>query len=123
MFCGIIRYIKISYFMFRIKSIRSQLVLFFVAVFLPYAAQAQVMFMDKPVVQIVLDLVKFLLSITGGIALFVFIVSGIMYMMSMGNPDSKNSAKKTLTSALVGLFLVLISYAIMAVLDKIFVQP
>jgi len=109
--------------MFRIKSIRSQLVLFFVAVFLPYAAQAQVMFMDKPVVQIVLDLVKFLLSITGGIALFVFIVSGIMYMMSMGNPDSKNSAKKTLTSALVGLFLVLISYAIMAVLDKIFVQP
>ena len=123
MFCGIIRYIKISYFMFRIKSIRSQLVLFFVAVFLPYAAQAQVMFMDKPVVQIVLDLVKFLLSITGGIALFVFIVSGIMYMMSMGSPDSKNSAKKTLTSALVGLFLVLISYAIMAVLDKIFVQP
>lgn len=109
--------------MYKIKSNISRLVLFYVAIFFPYLAQAQVMFMDKPVVNIVLDLIKFLLSIAGGLALFTFIVSGIMYMMSTGNPDSKNSAKRTLTSALVGLFLILISYALMVIIENIFVKP
>lgn len=109
--------------MYKIKSNRYWLIAVYLMVFFPYFAQAQIMFMDKPVIDIVLDLIKFLLSVAGGIALFVLIVSGIMYIMSAGSPDSKNNAKKTLMSALVGLFLVLISYAIVVVLDDIFVKP
>lgn len=105
------------------KSYRSWIFVVCFVAFMPIFAHAQIMFMDKPVVDIVLELVKYLLSITGGIALLVIMISGIMYMMSVGNPDSKNKAKKTLFSAIVGLFLVLISYAIMVVLDDVFAKP
>ncbi|MFA6097845.1 MAG: hypothetical protein WC788_09570 [Candidatus Paceibacterota bacterium] len=105
------------------KSYRSWIFVVCFVAFMPLFAEAQIMFMDKPVIDIVLDLTKFLLRITGGIALFVLMISGIMYMLSAGNVDSKNKAKKALVAALAGLFLVLISYAIMVVIENIFVKP
>lgn len=87
------------------------------------AAPLNVTFLNKPVKNIVLDLIKFLLSIAGGIALLFLIVSGIYFMMSGGSSSGRETAKKMLKSALVGILLVIISYAIMVLLDNIFAKP
>lgn len=68
-------------------------------------------------------LLQFLLSITGGLALFLLIASGILYITSLGNPDSEQKAKKMLLSVLTGLIIVLMSYAILLAVDKLLVQP
>ncbi len=109
----------------KIKSIYFVAVCYFLVIIprFAHAAPLNVTFLDKPVKDIVMDLVKFLLSIAGGIALLFLIVSGIYFMISGGSNDGRQTAKKMLKWALAGLFLVLISYAIMVVLDNLFVQP
>jgi flagellar biosynthesis protein FlhB len=62
---------------------------------------------------------QFLLSVVGGIALFLLIASGIYYITSAGNPDLQQKAKKMLFSVLTGLVIVLMSYAILATVDKL----
>ncbi len=85
------------------------------------AAPLNPTFLDKPIKDIVLDLIKFLLSITGGLALLFLMFSGVYYMMSSVSTEGRKTAKRMLMSALAGLFLVLISYSILAVLDDLFV--
>jgi len=75
--------------------------------------------MDKSVNCIVKDTTMTILNLVGGIALLILILSGILYMTSAGSPDSKSKAKKFFFAALVGLALVLISYAIVFVLDRL----
>ena len=78
---------------------------------------------DKLVVDIVNDLILLILSYLGKISLFILIFGGILYIVSGSKPESQEKAKKTITYAILGLMLVLISYALLGVLDKIFVQP
>lgn len=107
----------------RIKSIFFVISCYFLIIFPRFATAApiDVKFMDKSVKDIAMDLAKFLLSVTGGIALLFLIVSGIYFMISGGSTTGRQSAKKMLMTALVGLFLVLISYALLVVMDNLIV--
>jgi len=78
---------------------------------------------DKLVVDIINDLILVILSYMGKIALFVLMFGGILYVVSGSNPQSQEKAKKTIIFAILGLMLVLISYAFLGVLDSIFAQP
>ena len=67
---------------------------------------------DKPIADIFSEASLFLLSIVGGIALLVIVISGILYIFAGANPEAQNKAKGTATKAIIGLIFVLASYAI-----------
>jgi len=95
------------------------LILFFTA-FLPAPVKAvQLVFLGKPVVDIVNDLILFLLSIIGGVALLMLVFSGILYVFAGANPEAQTKAKKTFNYAIIGLILVLISYAVVKIITDI----
>ena len=53
------------------------------------------------------------LSISGGIALILIIISGYQLMVSGGNPDKVKGARERLTSAIVGLVFIIFSIVIL----------
>ncbi|MFP4514931.1 MAG: hypothetical protein ACLFNO_02925 [Parcubacteria group bacterium] len=48
----------------------------------------------------------------GSIALIMFIIGGLMFLLSAGNPEKVTKAKKLMISAAIGLFIVFASYLI-----------
>lgn len=53
-------------------------------------------------------------GILGSIAVLMFVIGGIMYILSKGNPGDMAKAKDTLIYAAVGLGVIIMSYAIVA---------
>lgn len=80
-------------------------------------------FLGKPVICIAIDTIKWVLSIAGNIILLMLIFSGVHYIISGENPERQESAKKMISYAAVGIVLILVSYAVIALIDKILVQP
>jgi hypothetical protein len=60
-----------------------------------------------------------IIGITGGLALLFTVVSGIMLLVSYGNPDMTGKATKTLTYSLIGVVIAGLSYAIVKVIASI----
>lgn len=58
-------------------------------------------------------------SITGGLALLFVIISGIQILTAYGNEEKIGEAKKTLTWALLGLLISILSYAIVQIIVSI----
>jgi hypothetical protein len=67
---------------------------------------------NKPLSEILEDLIKWLLKIVILIAILMIIVSGAMYMISAGDQQKVDTAKKALTYAILGLLVVVLAYAI-----------
>ena len=57
-----------------------------------------------------------LLSLAGGIALLLIIISGYRLMASQGNPEKVQAAREQLTSAIVGLLFIIFSLAILTII-------
>lgn len=57
-----------------------------------------------------------LLSLVGGIALLLIIVSGYRLMASQGNPEKVQEAREQLTSAIVGLLFIIFSFSILQII-------
>jgi len=57
-----------------------------------------------------------LLSLAGGIALLLIIISGYRLMSSQGNPEKVQAAREQLTSAIVGLLFIIFSLAILTII-------
>ncbi len=85
-------------------------------------AAGSFIFLGKPVVDTVNDLIKWILSLVGKISLLVLILGGIFYVTSGSSPENQERAQKTITAALFGIMLVLVSYALINVVDMIFVK-
>lgn len=62
------------------------------------------------------DLVGIVLSIAGGIAILLIIISGYRIMVSQGNPENIKNAREQLTAAIVGLLFVIFSLVILQVI-------
>lgn len=56
---------------------------------------------------------NFAAAIVGVVAVVMIIIGGIQYSASAGNPAALGSAKETITSAIIGLAIVLMSYLIL----------
>lgn len=55
-----------------------------------------------------------------GLVLFVmFVIGGFKYMTSQGDPKSVDSAKGTLTHAIIGLIVLLLAYAILVIVKDV----
>ena len=76
-------------------------------------------YFDKDVVVVLNDAIKVALSWVGSITLLFLIIGGVLYVSSGSNPETQDKAKKIITYAIIGLMLSLMSYAIIAVIDKI----
>jgi len=55
---------------------------------------------------------KLILSVVGGLALLMFIWGGFSFIISAGNPEKIESAKKVFLNAIIGLFIVLAAWEI-----------
>lgn len=73
----------------------------------------------KSVSVILHDVAKELLAIVGGLALLIFIISGIYFITSRGVPESRTRAKKMLLYAIIGLIVTLLSYALLVLVEGI----
>lgn len=62
---------------------------------------------------LVKDFFGIVLSISGGIAVLLIILSGYRLIASQGNPEKINEAKEHLTAAIIGLLFVIFSFSIL----------
>jgi TRAP-type C4-dicarboxylate transport system permease small subunit len=69
----------------------------------------------KTILESILDLI---VSFSGIIALLFIIIGGYQYMTSAANPKLAESGKKTLTNAIIGLAIIVLSYVIIRIVIK-----
>ncbi len=65
--------------------------------------------------QILFTVINGLLIFAGAIAVLFLIVGGFRYVVSTGNPDSVEGAKKTILYAILGLVVIMIAFLIVNV--------
>ncbi len=96
---------------------------------LPLAAAAQGGF--RPVVnpadpvggvntasQIIIRIIEILLAIAGLIAVIFLIVGGFRYITAGGNEEASESAKKTITNAIIGIVIIILAFVIVRVISN-----
>lgn len=60
-------------------------------------------------------IITFLFGLIGGIAIILIVVGGIRYILAGGDPKATMAAKQTITFALIGLVIVLLSVVIVTI--------
>lgn len=74
---------------------------------------------DVTVSDVIENVTNWVLALAGSLAVLFIIIGGIRYITSAGNPQLQEAAKKTLTQAIVGLVIVLVSYLIVTVVMRV----
>ncbi len=69
--------------------------------------------------ELVENVLSWVLSVAGSIALLMLVVGGIMYITSAGDEQKIAVSKKIITWTILGLVIILASYSIIVALDKI----
>ncbi|PIP27487.1 MAG: hypothetical protein COX30_01650 [Candidatus Moranbacteria bacterium CG23_combo_of_CG06-09_8_20_14_all_39_10] len=72
---------------------------------------------DAPIKNILVNLLKWLLMISGVIALIGFAISGIQYITAAGDDDLMSAAKRNLTYSVIGVIVILGSFVIIQAID------
>ena len=73
--------------------------------------QTEAGFAEQDLTVTIGKIIRIVLSFLGLIALILFLVGGFKWMSSGGEEEKISSAKKLMTAAVVGLFIVIIAYA------------
>ena len=71
---------------------------------------------DEDPRDVLANVVSYLLTFIGIIAVVIVLLGGLKWMTSMGNEDRLASAKATVMSGLIGLVFIIISYAIVTLI-------
>lgn len=71
---------------------------------------------------LILVVVDVLLLVAGSIAVIFLIIGGYRYVMAHGNEEATEAAKKTLTSAILGLVIIALSFAIVTIISTVLLQ-
>lgn len=75
----------------------------------------------SPLVALIIRIIDFATRIIGSIAIILFIVSGLMFMLSTGNQQRLDKAKEIVTYAIIGLIVTFFSYIIAIFVQSIFI--
>ncbi|KKR43388.1 hypothetical protein A2434_03280 [Candidatus Woesebacteria bacterium RIFOXYC1_FULL_41_14] len=65
------------------------------------------------------SIVSYALGFAGIVLLVLLLVGGFRFITSGGDPKAVEGAKKTLTSAIIGLVVILVSYLILVLIKRI----
>lgn len=65
---------------------------------------------------LIVGVINLLLLCTGGLAVLFLIIGGYFYITSGGNEEQAQRGRKTITDAIIGLVVVLLSYSIVNVI-------
>jgi hypothetical protein len=68
-------------------------------------------------------IIELLLGIAGGVAVIFVIIGGYQYITSGGNEESAEKGRKTLTNAVIGIVIIVLSYAIITVIANLVSTP
>ncbi len=68
---------------------------------------------------VIKNVVQWALIFAGVVALFLIIFAGFKFVTSKGDPQEVDNAKKTLTYAIIGLLLILLSFAILNLIASV----
>ena len=71
---------------------------------------------DTTVSQVIFDVIDIALAVVALISVLFLIIGGYRYVTAGGNEESQESAKKTMTNAIVGLAIVILSFVIVNVI-------
>lgn len=113
----------------KLKTIIGAIGLLFInlAVFAAYNAGAEVNFANPTTTntteELVTSIVNWLLGITSAVVIIFLVYGGIMYITSSGDENQIEKSKKIITYAIIGLFLVLVSYSVVTTLNNIIFGP
>ena len=65
---------------------------------------------------LITSLFGLILSLSGGVALILIIISGYRLLVSQGNPEAIKGAREQLTAAIVGLLFIIFSVVILEII-------
>lgn len=68
-------------------------------------------------------IINILLTFAGAIAVIFLIVGGYRYIIARGNEEMMEAAKKTITGAIIGIIVIVISFAIVAIINNLLTRP
>jgi len=67
---------------------------------------------NRDPVQLIFDIVRYVLGFLGVIAVIVIIIGGFMWMTAAGNEEKVAKAKKVLVQGIIGLAIVMLAFVI-----------
>ena len=65
------------------------------------------------------DIINIALYFAGGIAVLFLIIGGFRYVTSLGNEEAMEKAKKTITSAVLGIIIIVMAFALVAIINTL----
>ena len=77
-----------------------------------YAKNLDLASSNKDIRIIIINIIKYLLTFLGIVAVAMVIYAGFLWMTSEGDPEKVNKAKKTLINSVVGLSIIISAFAI-----------
>lgn len=72
--------------------------------------------------QILTSAINWVLSISAVLALLALVVGGVMYIISFGNDQRTQSAKKIIISAIIGLVIIGLSFVVIEMIKNFLVS-
>lgn len=69
----------------------------------------------RSIPQFIAEVIKILLLVAGAVAVLFVVIGGYYWMTAGGNDEQAEKGKKTLTNAIIGIVVVLLSYVIISV--------
>lgn len=79
----------------------------------------EIEYFDTDVSAAINELSATLLSYIGAIALLLLVGTGVYYMMAQGNPEMQKRAKNSFSYIMLGLIIVMLSYAVLGVIRDV----
>ncbi len=74
---------------------------------------------DRPIREVILDILKTAISFMGLAAVVVIVIGGIMLVVGMGNDETKEKVKKIILFTIIGLIVILLARAIVEFIANI----
>lgn len=72
--------------------------------------------------QLITAVLQILLLVAASVAVIFLVVGGYRYVTSQGNEEGMEAAKKTITSSILGLVIIILAFAIVRIIAAVILQ-
>jgi hypothetical protein len=78
---------------------------------------------ERTLPQLIVDVVQLMLIFAGAVAVIFVIIGGYLYITAGGNEEQSEKGKKSLINAIIGIVIIIMSYAIINVVQNTITSP